>query len=254
MKIIITLILMMLLVPTISAQSIISGSATKCFPDYTCETWGGCIEGLQSRICSDDRCGRRDIIERRFCDKPGCSPQIECLEWSECIYTEKIENLIQGKVGFGGYHNRICRDVKNCVDSFIEERPCEEFFPLELDTVVECNEEFLVALDPTSKRRLAKISLDSWSENKLDITFTQGEKQYCSECYNGFIDGNEINIDCGGSCQECKKNRTFPTNIAKYAFWIFSALFSLLFVREIIYLKHSDAQRNKKVTILTSLK
>jgi hypothetical protein len=247
-KSIVIFIFLLFLVPTISAQSIFTGSATKCFPDYTCETWGGCINGLQSRACTDERCGRREIIERRFCDKPGCTPKIECLRWSECIYTEKIENLIQGKVGFGGYHNRICRDANNCVDSFLEERPCEEFFPLELDTVNECDENFLVALDPTSKRRLAKISLDSWDNNKLEVSFTQGEKEYCSGCYNGILDGRELKVDCGGDCQDCVENRTFPSSLAKYAFWIFSALFSLLFFREIIYIKHQDSQLLKRMT------
>jgi len=225
----------------------ITGNAAKCFPDYECGIWGDCDEGLQSRICQDQRCDRRDIVERRFCHIPGCRPEIECLEWSECIYTEKIENLIEGKIGFGGYHNRICRDVNGCVDSFTEEKACEEFFLLRMEKVVQCDKNLLVAIDPVSEREIAKIDLDSWSENRLDIVFTQGEQSFCPPCFNGIMDLGEDDIDCGGECKACTERIVFPAKIAMIAFWILSALFSLLFVREIILLKKTHSLTYKNI-------
>ena len=234
--------IIILILPLVSAQdfnfsSPLTGNAVRCFSDYECGEWGACLEGLQSRVCIDQKCARRNIIERRFCQIPGCSPKIECTDWSECIYTEKISDLINGKISFGGYHNRICRDANECVESFMEEKPCEEFYPIELKKVEQCNQEFLAGIDPSSERIVAKINLDSWKKDRLDITFSQGDSSYCSNCYNGIKDFNEEEIDCGGSCKPCMKQSVFPSKLAMIAFWMFSGLFTLLFIREIITFK-----------------
>jgi hypothetical protein len=211
-------------------------SPSTCFPDYACSDWGGCIDGLESRICEDLECGRREIVERKFCTTSDCTPQVECLRWSQCIYTERIDNLLKGEIGFGGYQNRICRDSTGCVDSFVEEKPCEDFFPVELGKVEECNEEFLVAVDPGSDRVIAKISVRDWeSEEKLNIIFTQGDTLYCPSCYNGELDPDEESIDCGPNCKECAKQPVFPQTSAIIAAWLLAGLFSLLAIREILY-------------------
>jgi len=234
------IILITLSILTLITLPPLAASQESCFPNYECGEWGVCIEGLESRTCLDQTCGRRAIVERRFCDIPNCKPRIECLEWSECIYTEKINNLIEGEIGFGGYHNRICRDSTGCVESFTEEKPCEEFFPLELEKVRECGTDVLVATDPISQRQVAKINLNSWlSSGRLDITFIQGETTYCPQCYNGIQDSNEEDIDCGADCKPCVNRIVFPTKLAITTFWLLSILFSLFFIKEIINLKRT---------------
>jgi len=71
-----------LILPAVNAQQ-------DCFPEYECGEWEECESGLQSRVCEDVKCGRREIVERSFCEKLGCKPKIECDDWSQCFYTEK---------------------------------------------------------------------------------------------------------------------------------------------------------------------
>ncbi|MFH1425287.1 MAG: hypothetical protein ABIG28_00970 [archaeon] len=239
---VLTTLFLVVLSPSIQAGDNPFFSPPKCFPEYLCADWGECVNGLQSRICIDKKCDRRDITERKFCDTPGCKPKIGCLDWSECIYVDKITDLITGSIGFGGYKNRICRDTNGCVESFTEEKPCEEFYPLQLEKTEQCGKNFLVAIDPISEREVAKINLDSWSSKKLDITITQGDTKYCPDCYNSVKDENEESIDCGGECKPCAEKRTLPAKLPIIAFWMFSALFSLLFIRELIAMRKSNNQ------------
>ncbi|MFH1290873.1 MAG: hypothetical protein ABIH92_05725, partial [Nanoarchaeota archaeon] len=208
-----------------------------CFPSYECSSWGECEDGLQSRTCVDKACGKRDIIERSFCENAGCRPKIECGEWGPCTYTEKTDDLIQGKVSFGGYRSRVCKDSNNCVDGFIQEGNCVESYNLEFSTVEECNEDFLAVIDPNSERRIAKINLNSWKFNKLDLAFVQGDLQYCPSCYNTIQDDNEEGLDCGNSCKPCKKEQRFLLTAGIILLWSLSVLFSFLSIREAILFK-----------------
>ncbi len=213
------------------------GKGAECFPKYKCEEWSECDDGLQSRTCKDKTCGRRDIIERKFC-AVGCTPKIECEEWGQCIYTDKIEDLLLGEIKFGGYRNRVCKDINGCVENFVEESSCEESFKLDLVKVKKCNEEFLIISDSLSKKRIAEINLGRWKKNVLDITFIQKESEYCTSCYNGLKDSDEERVDCGGECKQCREEREFPSlAIFIISLWILSSLFVSLFFIEYFSLK-----------------
>lgn len=224
---------------------IISVSAVSCFPQYECGPWSTCEDGIQSRTCEDKSCNNRDIIERAFCDKPGCKPQVECQEWGPCSYTEKTDSLIKGKVSFGGYRNRVCEDVNGCVESFIQEGSCEDFYDLQMKEVSECNVKFLAISDPKSQREIAKINLDSWKTNKFDISFIEGTINYCPDCYNTIKDAGEEGIDCGGKCKSCKKETTSLIILLVIGLWMVSALFSFLSIREIVLSRRENISNEK---------
>jgi hypothetical protein len=213
------------------------GAVENCFPNYVCQPWSECEDGLQTRICVDQKCGNRDIIERDFCDNPGCKPKLECGSWSGCLYTEKTDDLINGKVSFGGYRTRVCEDKNGCVESFIQEGTCTEDYTLELSPVVECGQDILAVRDPAANREIAKINLNSWEYNKLDLSFVQGSSKYCPSCFNAQQDENEDGIDCGGPCKACKKESRILINSVILILWLGSALFTLLFIREITILR-----------------
>ncbi len=199
-RILITLvfIITLALLPTLKAE--------ECFPMYLCGNWTECSEGLQARECTDIHCNRQKLIERRFCgDARNCRPQIECSDWSQCVYTEKTTDIIGGKIIFGGYSVRECADINNCVDSFTEEDICKDTTTLEIKKIEECGIEYLVAKDPSTQRTLVKVALENLKDQRLDITFTQGETKYCSACYNTIKDIEEQAIDCGGPCKPCRK-------------------------------------------------
>ena len=217
---------------------LISNIKAECFPDYSCEEWGECDEGLRSRICKDMKCGKRDLVERKFCIE-DCEPRINCKEWGSCIYTDKIEDLIQGEIKFGGYRERLCEDVNGCVESFWEEGLCEESYKLDIKKIKKCGSEFLVVSDLASEKQVAKINLEQLKKRKLDLTFVLAESQYCPPCYNGKLDENEEKIDCGIDCKPCKEQHFFPWyKLFSMILWIISIFFIFLCILNIfIYIK-----------------
>ncbi|MBI5804282.1 hypothetical protein HY450_03495 [Candidatus Pacearchaeota archaeon] len=227
-------------------QSVVSGLSVECFPEYKCGSWSECSDGLRSRTCEDMKCNRRNIIERDFCswELNDCIPKLECGRWSECQYTEQINNVFQGEIKFGGYKTRACNDSNKCIkDTFIEEENCDESFELEINRRIECDEEFIVAIDKLSGREVAKISVDSWERKNLNVLFTQDKNPYCLSCYNGIKDEDEEGIDCGIDCKECKVEKKFPITALIISFWIVSALFSYLSIKELSNKKNRKKRR-----------
>lgn len=218
----------------VSAEETVVNDSEECFPEYVCGAWSDCEDGMHTRSCEDILCGRRDILERDFCDNPSCTPRVECGAWSECFYTDKASDLISGEVSFGGYRTRVCEDKNGCVKSFIQEGACEESYELMLSPVTECDMDFLAVIDPTSEREIAKIDLQSWKDRRLDLSFVQGKSQYCPSCYNTVRDGNEEGVDCGGDCKPCRKENRFLLPLTILLLWIGSTAFSVLSVKEVI--------------------
>ena len=227
-------------------DSVSSINGAECFSEYKCEDWGECIEGLRSRVCEDIKCNRRAIIERKFCDELTCKPQVKCSGWSDCVYTDKTEDILGGKIKFGGYRNRVCRDATGCIDSFTEEGSCEESYDLELREVEECGQSYMAAIDPLSRKEIAKINLESWKNKRLDLIFTSGNAAYCPTCYNGIKDMNETDIDCGGDCKACTHENNLPLGLLIYGFWFLSLVFSILIAREIIISKRKLGEFSEK--------
>jgi len=217
-----------------------NADAQECFPDYKCGEWKACIEGLQSRTCTDIKCNGKDIIDRKFCEELNCKPRIQCSEWSGCFYTDKIEDIFGGKIKFGGYKSRTCVDSTGCVDSFSEEGLCEETFDLDIKKVSYCGLDYMVAIDPLSKKEIVRINLESWKKKRLDLSFSSGDLKYCPSCYNGAKDNNETDIDCGGDCRVCKGESKFSPFILIILFWGVSLIFSILLTRELILIKKNS--------------
>jgi hypothetical protein len=214
------------------------GSAEEeCFPNYVCQEWTECQDGFKTRTCVDTACGNRDVIERSFCTSARCTPRVECGSWSECTYTEKTDNLIKGKIGFGGYRTRVCDDLNDCIPRFIQEGPCEDSYKLQLSPIEECDQSLLAVIDPVSDRKIAKINLERWKEGKFDLAFVQGEQQYCPSCYNAVKDSNEDGVDCGGSCKPCGIERPYLLPVMITLLWICSLVFTFLSFHQYFQLK-----------------
>jgi hypothetical protein len=227
-----------LLVAFISTVSLAQETSEEgaCVSSYECGPWSEeCEGGLRTRTCIDTTCGRRDLLERSFCEDPDskCTPKIECGPWSSCEYTGRTDRLLEGKIDFEGTRRRVCRDTNNCgIPSFYQESPCSTQFDLKLSPGRECEQNILKVIDPGSDQTIAKINLDRWKQNKFDLAFVQGEIQYCPSCYDTVKNNDETGVDCGGSCKPCKTE----TAILRYLFilflWSGSAVFTFLSVRQ----------------------
>jgi hypothetical protein len=176
--------------------------AEGCYPLYSCNDWGNCINGFSNRTCVDTTCGFADIIERKICENANCVTNIKCEEWSSCLFNDKLDDIIQGKVRFLGYQQRECIDSNKCLSSYTEQKTCEENFAVNYTLKEECGQKYLVMVD-SAGHESTKINIDSWRNNSLKIQFVVGGGSYCPSCYNNKQDFEETGIDCGGNCKAC---------------------------------------------------
>jgi len=96
---------------------------TQCIPDWDCTEWTFCIDGSQSRECTDlNDCniqctGELSCITQKICEE--CAPEWQCTEWSQCT-------------SFSDTQSRSCRTVNDCdapcldAAECIEEQQCSE--------------------------------------------------------------------------------------------------------------------------------
>lgn len=93
------------------------GGGGVCTPSWQCTAWSECLDGEQSRVCTDQNsCGTEEgkPSEEQVCTPPGtgilqeCHEEWSCSDWSECLE---------------GVHNRTCVDMNSCGTE--EEKPPE---------------------------------------------------------------------------------------------------------------------------------
>jgi len=249
-----------ILLVIISIIFITALTTAQCFPQYKCEDWSECIDGFQTRICADNLCDSPDLIERTTCVQMGgliqetqtkttwtyveetnqlCSPQIQCNQWSDCTYTEKITNIIKENMNYGGYKERTCEDLADCIPTFTERGQCEEFSQINLEKIYNNNQVFLLVSDKVSKQPIAKVNINSWKkENKLDIIITQQKTNSNPLCFNSIRDNNEEKTDCGGPCKPCEKTKKqLPLTKLIIAFWFLALAFLLSFAIQSLPIK-----------------
>ena len=237
----------------ISIIFLITLTTAQCFPEYQCGDWSNCTSGFQTRICVDKICSSQDLIERTTCialvnipeerqtgttwtfveetNQIQCKPQIQCNQWTDCTYTEKITNILKEKINYGGHRERICEDLANCIPIFTEVGRCGESSPVTLEKVYDGNQSFLLLSNQVSKQPVAKINLDSWESKKLDIILTQEKLTKSSLCFDGIKNNGEEKTDCGGECKPCEKTKIqLPLTKIIVASWIFAFIFFLIFL------------------------
>jgi hypothetical protein len=107
--------------PVITLQTTESGGESGCQESWTCGSWGSCVDGTQSRTCTDaNACGTvvSKPAEAQACSAPPCTENWSCSGWSSCIF---------------GNQTRVCTDANVCgttaakpVESQSCTAPCDE--------------------------------------------------------------------------------------------------------------------------------
>lgn len=191
-------------------------SAADCFPEYVCGEWEGCGEdGIQKRTCTDNKCGNEKVIERRFCGVSDCEPNIKCSDWEGCNYESKTNDIINERLSFTGYQQRNCIDFNECISDFSEEMFCNFSFPVKVNKVKWCNEEYVEIFDVNTDKLVSRIKETKIGGlnglNKIDISFlTEEFGDNCNYCFDGIKDYDETGVDCGGSsCGKCVQKIEF---------------------------------------------
>ena len=235
--------------------------ACACTPDWSCTAFGSCESGFRNRVCTDlNNCGNNngkpDESEQCALNETGsnataggvvgggggganvCIPDYSCGDWNQCVYDSDAGKIIQGMITKSGLKDRTCSDKNKCAPNYIEQASCNSSLQIAIRKESVCDTNTLTLLEKTKMAPITSINLESWKTKKLDVAFVQEESIYCPDCYNGIKDGNEEEIDCGGSCRACLPESTFPDNLS----WITGVLIvlSLLLIIPIFKILRED--------------
>jgi len=225
-----------------------------CFSEYECGEWSICNDdGIQQRTCSDISCGKGDIIERKFCLKPGCKPDIQCSNWGICNYNKKLNDIINRELVFEGYTERFCRDLNGCIESSVEIMPCDLSVPIKTKKVITCNEEYIEIFDEKTEKLIGRIKEKtdiSSGRKRVDISFLTGESSYCGYCYDNEKNYDETGIDCGGpSCPSCVEIKEF----FDWAYWMNFFLWMVFGILLVLFLIQRKNEKKSDIPLLKQL-
>ncbi len=202
---------------------------SSCEEIWICSLWGDCANGISTRECEDlAECGTSvdKPAETQSCSVQECTSNFLCGEWSSCNYVGDIGDILSGEIGSGGSRTRTCGDSNNCLSSYVETSECEvelsddgggdsstQEFEIEIETLPS-GESSLVTRSSATGKPTSRINLDALKKGRLEVSFVQDEDNYPKHCFNAVLDGDELEIDCGGSCEYCglnsKKYSLFP--------------------------------------------
>lgn len=206
--------------------------AVDCFPDYVGGEWGECIDGLQTKILVDAKCGAENILERQFCGEEDCEARIECGDWSVCNYFDKTNDILKEELIFEGSKERVCHDKERCVDSFVEVESCSSSIPVKVKITEWCGKE-LVEIFDNEGNVVGRVQETQVTKkfNRVDISFIrENSPDYCSYCFDKEQNFDETGVDCGGPyCPECVPVIEF-LDWARIVMMLSWGIFGLLFL------------------------
>ena len=190
----------------------------ECIPDWECE-WSLCNEeGVTAPTCVDNNhCGiEEDIPGKLECDvvEDLCLPDVECGEWSSCGVDYSFSDLEgESLEGLRGVRTRTCSDLNSCVRPLKEISPCSIDVEIYTEPLMKCNKEFIGIYDEYDGELVARVETGTEDKNIFNLYLDDGgESIYCDYCFNGVLDGDEEEIDCGGSCKSCGVGSVIATS------------------------------------------
>lgn len=179
-----------------------------CVEAWECE-WSECKEGFTVPKCVDkNKCGTSyDIPQKLECNyKKDCIPNIVCDEWSDCNVEYEFLNLVNQNIQeMKGTKSRTCSDLNSCVSPLVESRECSVSVDIYTKRFVKCGSEFIGLYNRLDNSLIARIENGNENEFFLNIHFDgREESPYCDYCFDGVKNGDEVGVDCGGSCPKCE--------------------------------------------------
>ncbi len=177
-----------------------------CVENWECE-WSDCSSGFTVPKCKDlNDCGTSyDILQRLECGNSKlCVPSIKCEDWSSCNINYTFIDLVESPINeLSGVKSRLCVDANGCSDSQEETKACLVNVDIYTNKFSKCGEEFVGVYNKLDNELIARVSEGTEDVPYLNINLDGEESVYCDYCFNGRIDGDEEDIDCGGSCIAC---------------------------------------------------
>jgi hypothetical protein len=179
-----------------------------CTEEWECE-WSECSGGVTVPQCRDlNGCGTSySIPEKLECGNKRCVPDIECGAWSSCEVNYNFMDLVGGAISnMKGTKSRICVDDNSCVDSREEVKSCSVNVDIYTRRFSKCGQDFIGVYDKLDNSLIARIEEGSVDNPHLNIHLDDGEESlFCDYCFDGTKNGDEVGVDCGGSCEKCSE-------------------------------------------------
>ncbi len=178
-----------------------------CVEDWQCQ-WSECSNGKSSPSCTDiNRCSTTANKPEPISCIKKCTPDILCDEWSSCTANYNFLTLASGDYSLSGQQTRKCSDKKDCVSPTIESRDCSLIIDIYTTSFIKCGKEYIGIYNRLDNKLLGNIE-KSKNRNQLNIDFSGDiSSSYCDYCFDGILNGDEEQIDCGGSCQLCETRK-----------------------------------------------
>ncbi len=183
--------------------------------DGTCEenwecSWSACSGGFITPTCKDlNECGTSYTVPQKLnCNKDKkCISNIICGDWENCDVNYNFIDLIQDSISeIQGTKTRTCEDLNGCVQKNIEYRACSVNVDVYTKRFVKCGVEFIGVYNRLNDELLSRVSSSTGEASSLRIYLDDEiNNTYCDYCSDGIKNGDEEDVDCGGTCEECSE-------------------------------------------------
>lgn len=195
-----------------------------CAENWQC-TWSACKNGYTAPDCRDLSNCKTEYSkpEKLKCinEKTGCMPDVICGNWSICSLTYRLSDLTsRATEKITGSKSRVCRDKNSCISPVTDKINCSTRVDILLEETIICNETYLEVYDKLEGNLLSTVKYSKENESMdINLLMSDATPKKCPYCSNGMKDGDEIGIDCGGSCSPCQKitsSRSLLSDIADF--------------------------------------
>ena len=175
-----------------------------CVENWQCE-WSSCNNGYTTAKCVDtNSCGTQINKPTKLPCNQRCTPDIECQGWGACEADYDFLTLTEGNFILSGKQKRECIDKNSCIASTFDLQDCSLTIDIYTKDLIKCGKAYISVYNSLDNRFIANIE-KSKSKDIVNIDLSSEKSlTYCDFCFNGILDGDEDQIDCGGSCQSCE--------------------------------------------------
>jgi len=203
-----------------------------CYPEIEYRDSSTCKDGEIVLEWAGNNCGDETVIQEKvICNIEDCVPSIEYVgDWSECKLSYEPADLNSQKALSGSQYIYYA-DASGCVsgERRMERKCLVEGEDLRLKLVRITGQVYLDFFESGNDNPIAKILFGK--DLSLNILLNFFGNNAVDLCSNGILDEGEINVDCGGGCEDCaentyveelRKKMYYGNNIFSFAFNFFS--------------------------------
>ena len=178
-----------------------------CIENWECD-WTGCEDGFSTPDCRDvNSCGTSFNAPKKLaCEEEGkCSPNVVCSDWTGCDVDYDFVDLVGADqiMQLEGSKSRVCVDKRGCVATQKEEVICSIGVDIYTKRFERCGEGYVGIYDVLDDSTLAILKEGGREKLSLNIYFDDQDSVHCDYCFDGEMNGDEEEVDCGGSCRDC---------------------------------------------------